>query len=374
MKTKVFAAYLPQFHENEVNNEFWGKGYTDWMGVKNAKPQFLNHKQPKMPFNNNYYDLSNVKTIRWQAELAHKYGVNGFNIYHYWFKNGQQALTKPAELLLEHKEIDICYFFSWDNCSWVRSWSNIPGNSWAPNMDSNISKDGKIVLLEFEYGKEEQWKKHFYYLLPFFKDSRYLTIDEKPVFAIMNNDNINTLNLMGEYWNELAKEEGLKGVYLISRKDEFRNKHLFDNQFLYEPPASSWGKRMSIEGKLQKYFGLNLKKDGSVKYLYDYDKYWKRLIHNAKKHIKDKLIVGAAIAFDDTPRRGENARILFGSSPEKFEKYFSCLYTMCCEANCEIMLLTAWNEWGEGAYLEPDEENGYAYLEALKRAIDSVKE
>ena len=93
MKTKIFAAYLPQFHQTKENDMFWGEGFTDWVNVKNAKPQYQGHIQPKVPQNKNYYDLTNVDVIRWQAELAAKYGVNGFNIYHYWFKDSRNIIS-----------------------------------------------------------------------------------------------------------------------------------------------------------------------------------------------------------------------------------------------------------------------------------------
>ena len=173
MKTKVFAAYLPQYHETEDNNKFWGLGYTDWVGVRNAKPQFDGHKQPKVPLNENYYDLTNYESIIWQANLAKEYGIDGFNIYHYWFKDGKQELQKPAEILLQHKEININFFFTWDNASWRRTWGNIQGNDWAPAFDKNMSKSGSATLVEFQYGEEPQWKAHFEYLLQFFKDERY---------------------------------------------------------------------------------------------------------------------------------------------------------------------------------------------------------
>lgn len=166
-KTKIYTAYLPQYHATEDNNRFWGEGFTDWVGVRNAKPLFDKHNQPKIPLNNNYYNLSDFKTIQWQADLARKHGVNGFNIYHYWFKDGKQELEKPAELLLSHSEIDIEYFFTWDNSAWKRTWSSVAGNDWAPLFDSN-GKNGVSVLVDFEYGGPDQWRKHFEYLIPFF--------------------------------------------------------------------------------------------------------------------------------------------------------------------------------------------------------------
>lgn len=370
MKTKIFAAYLPQFHQTKENDMFWGEGFTDWVNVKNAKPQYQGHIQPKVPQNKNYYDLTNVDVIRWQAELAAKYGVNGFNIYHYWFKDGVHTLYKPAEILLAHKDIKIQFFFSWDNCSWVRTWGKDAGNAWSPVSDKG--KSGNSRLLELDYGNQEQWKKHFMYLLPFFKDERYLKINGKPIFAFMTSFEKGTLVEMCEYWKKLAVENGLDGLYLISRHDEFYNKHLLDNQFFYQPPAAAWGKRMSIEGRLKKYFHIVLKQKGNVKYSYDYDFVWKRLLRRAEKERKNALILGGIVAFDDTPRRGSQARMICNSTPEKFKYYFKKLYRLCCENNKELLLLTAWNEWGEGAYLEPDEENGLAYLEALKSAVDDV--
>ena len=145
-------------------------------------------------------------------------------------------------------------------------------------------------------------------------------------------------------------------------------------QFIYEPPASSWGKRMSLEGRIKKYLHLELPSNGPVKYFYDYDKVWKKIIKQAGKRFRQNLIIGCFVNFDDTPRRGQSARIIHSGSPKKFGRYFRTLYKMCCENNQELLLITAWNEWGEGAYLEPDEDNGYAYLEELKKAVASVNQ
>ncbi|MBQ0066894.1 MAG: glycoside hydrolase family 99-like domain-containing protein, partial [Phascolarctobacterium sp.] len=135
-KVKVIANYLPQYHRIPENDMWWGEGYTDWVATKNAKPLFEGHRQPRIPLDNNYYDLSDVNTIRWQAQLARKYGVYGFGIYHYWFNSNMQLLQKPAELLLKNKDIDINFMFIWDNSSWIRSWSNIKEcNDWAPKFD-----------------------------------------------------------------------------------------------------------------------------------------------------------------------------------------------------------------------------------------------
>lgn len=370
-KTKIFAAYLPQYHETPENNLFWGKGFTDWVGVKNAKPQFDGHQQPVVPLNKNYYDLSQTETLRWQASLANTYKVDGFNIYHYWFKDGKKMLETPAENLLANTDINIEYYFTWDNSSWVRSWGNIRENAWAPAFDTQAGQ-GKKTLLQFEYGDKVVWKQHFEYLCPFFLDGRYFKIQGKPVFAFMKTRDAKVLHEMCSYWDSLAKEQGFSGMYFLTSKRIFLNKCILDGQFMYQPNYSGWGRREALEGRLERYFHIKPKRDEPVKYRLDYEKIWENILEATNHANRKNEFYGAIVGFDDTPRRGKNARILVGKSPSAFEKYFKNLYKISCEQEKEFMLITAWNEWGEGAYLEPDTENGYAYLEALKRAVESV--
>ena len=148
MKTKLIAWYLPQYHCIPENNVFWGEGFTDWVTVKKARPLFKGHQQPKTPLNNNYYDLSIKENVTWQAKLAKDYGIYGFGIYHYWFNNEKNLLTKPLEIIYNNKEIDIHYFMAWDNANWKRSWSAIEGNSWAPiaDNDQKTSKESGILI------------------------------------------------------------------------------------------------------------------------------------------------------------------------------------------------------------------------------------
>lgn len=363
-KTKIFAAYLPQYHETEDNNKFWGKGFTDWVGVKKAEPQFEGHQQPRIPLNNNYYDLSNKASITWQADLAKKYGIDGFNIYHYWFKNGKQELERPAELLLSNPQIDIQYFFSWDNCSWKRTWSNLPGNDWG-SADEKNSNQTSGMLAELDYGGEAEWNSHFEYLLPFFKDKRYLKINGAPVFAFMTAIQPDRLQVMGEYWKILAKKAGFSGLYLISQKSYSKEKVHFDNVFIYEPIRSSWGMRKMVESKAKEFLNIELKSKSKVKYLYEYDYVWKRILRRTKKS-RGRTIPGCFVQYDDTPRRGKNAGVIIEATPAKFKKYFNSFYAMCCKNNVDFLLITAWNEWGEGAYLEPDTVYKEKYLEVIK--------
>jgi hypothetical protein len=370
--TKIIAMYLPQYHETEENNKWWGRGFTDWTSVKSAESLFNGHIQPKKPLGGNYYDLSDFNTINEQVALAKKYGVYGFGIYHYWFSSSQQVLTKPAEIILEHKEIDIPFFFAWDNNSWVRTWSKYKHNTnaWSPKVDAKINaqkNDDNGILAKLEYGDENDWTIHFNYLNKFFRDERYIKIDGKPILVIWNYTEKEKLQTMCSYLNRLAKESGYSGIYFISRLNPYDSMDCFDSLFTYEPMFSAWQNKDLVQrvyDKVVSQFNLqkNIKK-------FNYDSVWNSILNNAKKHNNDNVMYGSFVNYDDSPRRGEKGKVILGSTPDKFERYMSKLLAISKKQNKEFIFLTAWNEWGEGAYLEPDELNGYSYLEALKKAI-----
>ena len=181
---KTIAIYLPQFHEVEENNQWWGKGFTDWITVKNAQPLCAGHRQPRVPLGQNYYDLSNHDVMQWQAKLAKRYHISGFCFYHYWFKDGRKILEKPAENLLEWMDIDMPFCFSWANQTWARTWTNIQNSNAWTGSDYEKSDEEEGILLRQSYGGKKEWKEHFEYLLPFFKDDRYIQYDKKPIFLI----------------------------------------------------------------------------------------------------------------------------------------------------------------------------------------------
>lgn len=365
-KPKVFAMYLPQYHEIEENSRFWGKGFTDWVGVKNSKPLYKFHRQPRIPLNNNYYDLSNVKDIRWQCQLAKDVGIEGFCIYHYWFNDKQNLLDTPPKLILENKDIDIAFFFAWDNTSWVRSWSKIKGNDWYPSGDNVRNGESPQVLIEYELGNEPQWEKHFSWLLPYFMDRRYEKKDNKPVFVILNPSE--GIVRMTEYWKKLAREVGFDGIHFIFRWDAVHRKDNAlvkrYNVFKYEPSTTGWGGILPrAMNRISRILG-----NTSLK-TYDYDKIWKRIIRYAEKNENQKMIYCAFVDYDDTPRRGKNGKIVEGMTQEKFYNYFKNLYELSYLQSKDYMFITAWNEWGEGAYLEPDEDNKDDILQLIKRVL-----
>lgn len=375
MSVKVIANYLPQYHSIPENDAWWGKGYTDWVAVKKSTPLYEGHNQPRIPYNNNYYSLDDLDTVKWQAEIARKYGVYGFGIYHYWFNSQMHLLDKPVLILEENKDIDINYMFIWDNSTWKRTWSNVDfSNDWAPlyeNEESQINKQGTGILAELIYGDEKDWEKHFNYLLNFFNDSRYIKKDNKPVFAIYNqNNDVNTLNKMCDYWDKLAKQNGFDGVTIIGKTNN-QSISFAEYSFLYEPEWSGWLWHNQFERVKNKLYvkKCNLQK---APIMYDYDKIYKKIIKNAKKNTDKNCYFSGFVSYDDTPRRGVNGKIVQGSTPEKFEIYIKKLIEISRNQGKDYLFITAWNEWGEGAYLEPDSKYEYAYLESLKKAIESV--
>ena len=216
---KVIALYLPQFHQIPENDRWWGEGFTEWVNVKNARPLYSGHYQPREPLNKNYYDLNDIETIKWQCKIAREHGLYGFSFYHYWF-NGHLLLQKPMEMLLANKEIDINYCICWANHNWTDGWKST-GN--AVN-----------TLIAHDFDNEEDWVHHFDYMLQFFKDDRYIKENNKPLLTIYIPQIIGKLNKMLALWNDLAIANGFNGMtFLYQSAPAFLDKSWDRSKFKY---------------------------------------------------------------------------------------------------------------------------------------------
>ena len=191
-KIKPIAFYLPQYHSIPENDLAWGKGFTEWTNVKKAKPLFPGHYQPRIPLDQNYYNLEDSTVMKQQSVIAKDHGIFGFCYYHYWFKNGKKLLEKPIENMLKDPDVDIPFCLCWANESWTKRWNG---------------RDGEIIV-EQDYGAIDDWKAHFNYLFEFISDSRYITLDGKPIIIIYKPDEIPCMNDMMECWQNLALENG----------------------------------------------------------------------------------------------------------------------------------------------------------------------
>lgn len=355
---KVLATYLPQFHRVKENDEWWGEGFTEWTAVKHSKPLFKGHNQPRIPLNKNYYNLLSKETMQWQADLAKKFLIDGFCFWHYWFKDGRKILERPAENLLQWKDVNMPFCFCWANETWARTWSNIPNpNYWSTKYEPSKDNMDDGVLLRQNYGTERQWQDHFYYLLPFFKDERYVKHFGMPVFVIFRPFLIDCIVPMIECWNKLSKKNGLEGIYLIS----------------WGLPEIEYPYQANITDILQNTGDIYLKKTkGGTLKIIDYDKLWNDFLNMSVSHVQTEYLCGC-VGYDTTPRNGMSGIILDGATPQKFRQYFGKLIKKSiCNKN-EYVFLNAWNEWAEGNYLEPDEFNGYEYLEAVKDVMYKIQ-
>ena len=347
---RVWALNLPQFYETKENNEWWGKGYTEWTAVRKAKPLYKGHVQPMIPLNNNYYDLSKPETLAWQAELARTYGVEGFVYYHYWYQ-GRHLLEKPCEVLLQHPEIQIGYCFCWANHTWTRAW------------------DGKNheILVEQTYGGEDEWEEHLQYLLPFFKDPRYIRIDGKPVLFIYSASTIKNGDQRIAYWNKRLQEEGMAGIYTVEHLNTFNHApSLAKSNAVYEDePNYSCRFKISLLNKFKRGVCKTLK----ITDYQSYDTLWKLNIRKNATYNGRAIIHAGFPRWDNSPRKGRNSRVIRGATPVKFKRYLQKLKEVHREDASDILVLNAWNEWGEGAMLEPTVQDGYGYLEAIKEVF-----
>lgn len=349
---KIYAFYLPQFHTTPENDEWWGEGFTDWVTVRDAQPLFEGHEQPHEPLE--YYNLLEKQTMQNQADLMQYYGIDGLCFYHYYFENGRKILEKPAENLLKWKDINMPFCFYWANQSWAKTWSNMQGaNVWAysVNHDDKTNEDNGILLNQ-AYGGDKEWRQHLEYLLPFFLDDRYIKIQGRPLFIIYMPEDIKCFDEMKKNWDDFMDEKGLPHVFFVGKNTYAE---IMDGYVDHEPQFvfSELG-----DQKFNNDFG--------IKHIFDYDDIWRRILAN--REIGDNFFYGGFVGFDDTPRHGKRGRVVVGQTPQKFRKYLSKLLIKANNSKNKVVFLNAWNEWGEGMYLEPDLKNGDAYLRAVREA------
>ncbi len=354
---KIIALYLPQFHEFKENNEWWGEGYTEWTAVKKARPLFKGHLQPRVP-TDGYYDLvkNGVETWKRQAELAKKYGVYGFAVYQYYF-TGKKLMEKPLEILLSHPEIGIRYCITWANETWTRAWYDLK----------------EEVLMKQEYGGEAEWEEHFKYCLKFFKDPRYIKVGNKPLFNIYRSFDIKKLAEMLAYFNKRAAEEGFDGIYTVAGNTAGgveKRKNLVDAFYDFEPGYTlkhHFSRIRAAEYNFATAFrhGINYIKKNKIlerripiKWILD---------NIAERDYEENEFPGIIARWDNTPRRDYKGLVYTGASPEIFGRTLKSLREKVSGRENDFVYLNAWNEWGEGAMIEADEEEGCSYLDEIKK-------
>jgi hypothetical protein len=367
-KARVIAMYLPQFHPVAENDEWWGKGFTEWTNVGKAKALFKGHFQPRVPADLGYYDLRLPEVRRAQAEMAKEAGIEGFMYWHYWFGDGKRLLERPFNEVVESGNPDFPFCLGWANESWENK-------LWNAN-DTKLNK----LLIEQKYLGEKDNEFHFYSLLNSFKDSRYIRVDNRPIFFIYKPQKFKDVNLFIAQWNQLAKINGIEeGFYFVAHADTFEEYEnliglgfdaieVYSLKRVHEYYRKTNSLLFKVIDKVDSMIkeSLSLKKLRIVEYKKAID-----LFINKKEDSVENVIPTVLPNWDHSPRSGDNAWIVHNSTPELFKKHVSdaldCIKDKPDER--KIIFLKSWNEWAEGNYMEPDLKFGKGYINALRDMI-----
>lgn len=368
MKTKdtpkLFAYYLPQFHEVDENSKWWGKGFTEWTNLAKAKPLYKGHHQPDLPLNNFQYNLLDPDTLSWQVDLAKRHGVDGFNYYHYWF-NGRQLLERPAQNFLNRKDLAHEFMFMWANHDWTRSWTG-----------------GREVLIKQEYGEKVDWLRHINYLMRFFEDPRYVKIKDMPVFEIYSSKHIPCRDAMFDVWRNECVKAGFSDLYLVehfeSVADQREERNFKAATYQEHTTSMNWvtGQASRFE-RLLGWVGTAMSYPhlifGKGPRIYSYDTVVRTSCELVRKGLSANVIPQVCTGWDNTPRYGRKGYVVEGATPAKFQMFLEEVLRAAKETGSPFVFLACWNEWCEGFVLEPSERFGSQYLEAIRSAVDHLR-
>ncbi len=354
-KKKLIAFYLPQYHPTSRNDEWWGKGFTEWTNVAKAKPLFPGHHQPNVPADLGFYDLRLPQARKAQADLAREYGVYGFCYYHYWFEDGFEELETPFYEVVNSGEPDFPFCLCWANESWYSKFWNLDG-----------TVGGKKCLAEQKYLGKEDNEKHFYKLMKAFQDPRYIKYDGKLLFVIYKPLEFQGLKEFMDQWNNLAAKNGLPGFYFVGYTYDCQKEykllkelglkkiitcHLFDLRYKQD--------------KWDTFYNRFVRRFLKRPVLVDYGKYNKYLI--TSDELNSDIIPTILPNWDHSPRGGNGSLVFSNATPENFEKHVKEVVEILEKKGQVFCFLKSWNEWGEGNYVEPDLRFGRGFLEVIKR-------
>lgn len=360
-KSRAIAFYLPQFHPIPENDQWWGKGFTEWRNVTRAKPRFRDHYQPHLPADLGFYDLRLPEVRDAQAALARQYGIHGFCYYHYWF-NGRRILERPFNAVLASGTPELPFCLCWANENWTRIWDGGTRN----------------VLLEQKYGPADDLA-HIQSLIPAFRDERYIRINGKPLFAVYRAELLPDPIRTTAIWREEAIRAGVGDLYLVrvegfdSVRDNVQGPALgFDADVEFAPFSWKMGNVQYRSALARILAATGLLSKGLIdNRVVSYDAMMNGIL--SRPEVDWMRFPCVTPSWDNSARRQSGANIFVGSTPEKYEAWLSkaaAIATRRSKTDDErIVFINAWNEWAEGNHLEPDLKWGTAYLEATLRAL-----
>ena len=360
MNIKALAFYLPQYHPIPENDEWWGRGFTEWHNVARAIPLFPGHYQPHLPAELGFYDLRLSEVRQQQADLARRYGIDGFCYYHYWF-SGKQLLEHPITKILNSSEPDFPFCLCWANESWSRRWIG----------------DDQEVLINQTYSQHDDIN-HANYLASVFNDHRYIKIDGKPLFLIYRPGDLPDSKHTLQKFSEAAKATGLQDPYFVAIDShkvghDFREDG-FDAILAFSPQLGVSSPDAFEDGRTWSKFKRNIMSGipSATLKIFDEEIEREKMEKITRRY---PYIPSCFISWDNSARRGRNGIIYVSQSTSTFEKYLRKAVAKGLEHPHKhgLVFLNAWNEWAEGNHLEPDLKNGYAYLDACQRVLSEFR-
>ncbi|WP_345953486.1 glycoside hydrolase family 99-like domain-containing protein [Mucilaginibacter sp. PAMB04168] len=352
---KPIAINLPQFHPFAENDEWWGKGFTEWTNVTKAKPLFKGHYQPHLPADLGFYDLRLEEARIAQAELARMYGIHGFCYYHYWF-NGKRIMNRPLDDMLKTQTPDFPFMLCWANENWTKRWDGLDHE----------------VLIKQDYSTEDDIEHIRFLLNTFFKDDRYIKVKGKPFFVIYRPALFPDIKQTIKTWRDEAAKSGTE-LYIgfmqsfAYKPDNFESLG-FDCSIDFQPNLSSFAKKpkRKLKDRIKRRLGHPLPDFYSHRFA-SYPSYVDQMI-NSEFTYKANEFPGITPGWDNAARRTKGATIFTDSTPSDYSKWLKAIKGRY-ENKDTYLFINAWNEWAEGNHLEPDQKWGRQYLEQTAKIL-----
>ncbi len=342
---KLIAFYLPQYHPIPENDEWWGKGFTEWTNVTKALPLFDGHYQPRLPADLGFYDLRLRQIRHQQIALAQKYGIYGFCYHYYWF-SGTKLLEYPMEDMLSDGESDMPFCICWANENWTRRWD---------------AKEHEVLLgQKYLPGDDVEFIKG---LIPFFQDARYIRLNGAPLLIVYRPQQLPDSKKTTRVWREYCEGIGIPKIHLcaaLTHGNEEYEKYGFDSGVQFPPhnlQLSSLNTRLDFvnrfRGRLFNYYEI------AESYL-------------AQQYNDSTIFKTVLPSWDNTARKRDSATVVLNGTPENYEYWLSTAIKKTCgifQGSERLVFINSWNEWAEGCYLEPDQKFGNSFLESTLRAM-----